>query len=97
MLVIIERAHRIGSATAWRHGIEPELQGDLSPSLLTRFVGLADLCGLSVPMSPAADGLPAGLQFVAATGADESVLAAGMAFQSVTDWHHMRPPAFLDH
>lgn len=75
--------------------IETVDESDLSPSLLTRFVGLADLCALSVPMAPSADGLPAGLQLVAANGADQQLLAAGIAFQSVTDWHRMEPPAFL--
>ncbi|MCC6930259.1 MAG: amidase [Gemmatimonadaceae bacterium] len=52
---------------------------------------LAGLPALSVPCG-LAKGLPIGLQFFAAEGADEQVLAIGAAFQRETHWHQRRPP-----
>ncbi|MFN8666156.1 MAG: amidase [Gemmatimonadaceae bacterium] len=52
---------------------------------------LAGLPALSVPCG-LAKGLPIGLQFFAAEGADEHVLAIGAAFQRETHWHQRRPP-----
>jgi aspartyl-tRNA(Asn)/glutamyl-tRNA(Gln) amidotransferase subunit A len=47
---------------------------------------------LAVPGGFTADGLPIGLQFVGAAGADERLLAIGELFQSVTHHHLQRPP-----
>jgi aspartyl-tRNA(Asn)/glutamyl-tRNA(Gln) amidotransferase subunit A len=47
---------------------------------------------LSIPCGFSGTGLPIGLQLCAAAGAGELALAAGRAFQDVTDWHRHRPP-----
>lgn len=52
---------------------------------------LAGLPSLSVPCG-LAKGLPIGLQFFGAEGADEAVITLGAAFQRETHWHQRRPP-----
>src|SRR5205814_2323934 len=47
---------------------------------------LAPLCGFT------GDGRPIGLQLVGRPFAEADVLAAGHAYQRVTDWHRRRPP-----
>lgn len=65
------------------------------PSLvraLTRANGAINCCDLAAVAAPCgfSGGLPLGLQMVAR---DESTaLAAGLAYQSLTDWHKRRPP-----
>ncbi len=39
-----------------------------------------------------AEGLPVGLQLVGRAFAESNLLALGVAFQKVTDWHRRRPP-----
>jgi amidase len=48
---------------------------------------------LSVPGGFTADGLPVGLQVVAAPRADRRVLEAGHAFEQATGFGRRRPPA----
>jgi len=73
---------------------EPPLPGE-RPSLvreLTRANGAINCCGLAAVAAPCgfSEGLPLGLQLVAR---DESTaLAAGLAYQTLTDWHMRRPP-----
>jgi len=62
---------------------------------LTRICGPVNCCNLaavSVPCGFTRTGLPIGVQFIAAD--ETSALAAGAAYQSVTDWHLRRPPGF---
>jgi aspartyl-tRNA(Asn)/glutamyl-tRNA(Gln) amidotransferase subunit A len=47
---------------------------------------------LSVPMGLDPDGMPLGLQIIGRPFADGLVLAAGHAYQQLTDWHLQRPP-----
>lgn len=47
---------------------------------------------MSIPCGFDRDDLPAGLQIIGATFRDDLVLAAGHAFQQMTDWHLRRPP-----
>lgn len=47
--------------------------------------------GLSVPAGFAPDGLPVGLQLVGLPGRDAQLLAAGHAYQALTDWHQRHP------
>ncbi len=47
--------------------------------------------GLSIPCGASAAGLPIGLQLESARWNDPLVLRAGVAFQSVTDWHNRVP------
>ncbi len=53
----------------------------LSPGAHTRFVNYFELCGLSVPMSVTADGLPTGLQIVCRRFDDPLALRIGYAFE----------------
>jgi aspartyl-tRNA(Asn)/glutamyl-tRNA(Gln) amidotransferase subunit A len=59
----------------------------------THAIGLAHTPALSLPCGFTGDGLPLGVQLVAAPGRDELTLRAGAAYQSATGWHRMRPPA----
>ena len=47
---------------------------------------------LSVPMGFDPDELPLGLQIIGRAFADDLVLAAGHAYQQLTDWHLRKPP-----
>src|SRR5450432_543842 len=56
--------------------------------------GFSSLCGLpalSVPCAFNAEGLPLGIQFIARATHDHAVIAAGRAYQGVTDWHKKHP------
>jgi aspartyl-tRNA(Asn)/glutamyl-tRNA(Gln) amidotransferase subunit A len=59
----------------------------------THAISLAGTPALSIPCGLTADGLPVGVQLVAAPGRDDLVLRAGAAYQSATGWHRLRPPA----
>ncbi len=63
---------------------------DARLSGLGNLIGLPALC---VPMGFGPGHLPLGLQFVGAANTESTLLALGMAFQSVTNWHTQRPPA----
>ena len=54
---------------------------------------LAALPSLTIPVGIADDGLPVGLQLVAARNRDQFLLRVGEALQATTDWHRLRPPA----
>ena len=65
-----------------------------APANTPGYMALANLCGLpalSVPMGFDADGLPLGLQLIAAPFRDPLVLRAGKAYERATDWHERRP------
>jgi aspartyl-tRNA(Asn)/glutamyl-tRNA(Gln) amidotransferase subunit A len=65
------------------------------PDDLAVNLALANLCGLpalSLPMGFSADGLPLGLQIMAAPFHDPLVLRIGKAYEAATDWHRRRPP-----
>jgi aspartyl-tRNA(Asn)/glutamyl-tRNA(Gln) amidotransferase subunit A len=58
------------------------------------YMALANLCGLpalSLPMGFDADGMPLGLQLMAAPFRDPLVLRVGKAYERATDWHERRP------
>ena len=58
------------------------------------YMALANLCGLpalSLPMGFDGDGMPLGLQVMAAPFRDPLVLRAGKAYEQATDWHERRP------
>jgi aspartyl-tRNA(Asn)/glutamyl-tRNA(Gln) amidotransferase subunit A len=58
-----------------------------SPFNLTGFPVLALPCGFTD------EGLPLGMQLVAAPWAEETLVGAGYAYQEATDWHRRRPGA----
>lgn len=62
--------------------------------LLTRYTAPFNLTGLpalSLPCGFTGQGLPVGMQLVAAAWAEARLLQAGQAYQQVTDWHLRRP------
>jgi len=65
---------------------------DLSPSLLTRFVGYYGLCAISVPAGLSGEGMPIGVQFVAGPYQEALLLRVASAFQRITE-HHLKRPA----
>jgi amidase len=77
-------------ATVATLGEQPELI-----AALQRYTCPFNMSGhptLTVPAGMAQDGLPIGLQLVAANLNEPALLRAGIAFQSVTGWHRHRPP-----
>jgi aspartyl-tRNA(Asn)/glutamyl-tRNA(Gln) amidotransferase subunit A len=54
-------------------------------------VNIAGLPAMSIPAG-FVEGLPVGLQLIAAPFAEEKLLQAGYAFQQATAWHRARPP-----
>jgi aspartyl-tRNA(Asn)/glutamyl-tRNA(Gln) amidotransferase subunit A len=62
---------------------------------LARLTGPFNLTGipaLALPCGLTPEGLPLGLQLAGRPFAEADVLAAGHAYQQVTDWHRRRPP-----
>ncbi len=51
----------------------------------------AGVPGITVPMGPGADGLPTGLQLVAAAGRENFLLTVADQFQQRTAWHRQHP------
>jgi len=60
-------------------------------SNLLRYPSMLGLPGCSLPCGINPEGLPIGLQLVGAWFGDQTVLNAGLAYQSSTDWHTHRP------
>lgn len=58
---------------------------------LTTPWAFAGVPALSVPCGLTSEGLPVGLQLVAAWEQESLLLRAGVAYQSATDWHLARP------
>ena len=58
----------------------------------TRTASFFGLPALSVPAGFTSNGMPAALQLIGRPLAEELVLRAGHAYQSVTDWHERMPP-----
>jgi aspartyl-tRNA(Asn)/glutamyl-tRNA(Gln) amidotransferase subunit A len=64
------------------------------PADTPSYMALANLCGLpalSLPMGFDGDGMPLGLQVMAAPFRDPLVLRAGKAYEQATGWHQRRP------
>ena len=59
---------------------------------LTAPFNLLGLPALALPCGFTSSGMPVGLQLVGPAFAEDRVLAAGHAYQRVTDWHRRRPP-----
>lgn len=59
---------------------------------LLRLPSMLGLPAISVPCGIHPTGLPIGLQLISGWFADQTVLDAAFAYESVTDWHTRRPP-----
>ena len=59
---------------------------------LTALFNFAGLPAISVPCGFTSNGLPIGMQLVAGPWKESTLLEAGLAYQSVTDWHKRVPP-----
>lgn len=76
----------------------PPIGTEPSPEVLARsmrFTVPFDLSGsptISVPCGFTQDGMPASLQLVGRHLAEETLIAAGHAYEQATDWHKRRPP-----
>ena len=49
------------------------------------------LPGCSVPCGMSPDKMPIGMQLIGAWFSDQTVLNAGLAYQSLSDWHRQKP------
>ncbi len=58
--------------------------------ILTMPANIAGIPGISVPCG-AVDGLPVGLQLMAKTMGEETLLRVAYAYEQATDWHMLRP------
>jgi aspartyl-tRNA(Asn)/glutamyl-tRNA(Gln) amidotransferase subunit A len=75
---------------------EVEIEGarvNANAGLLKRTMpfNLLGVPACSVPAGFTADGLPVGLQLVAAPHREDVLLRLAHAYQQVTDWHQRRP------
>ncbi len=67
---------------------------EAAPANTPSYMALANLCGLpalSLPMGFDANGMPLGLQLMAAPFHDPLVLRVGKAYERATDWHERHP------
>ncbi|MGH7751529.1 MAG: amidase, partial [Gemmatimonadales bacterium] len=80
---------RIGDTTV-RHGNreEPVLEAF---TRLNSPQNMAGIPALVLPCGVGPDGLPVGLQLIAAAGREDVLLALGAAYQRETDWHRRHP------
>jgi aspartyl-tRNA(Asn)/glutamyl-tRNA(Gln) amidotransferase subunit A len=60
-------------------------------SNLLRFPSLLGLPGCSIPCGINKQGMPIGMQLIGSWFADQTVLNAGFAYESQTDWHTLWP------
>jgi aspartyl-tRNA(Asn)/glutamyl-tRNA(Gln) amidotransferase subunit A len=62
------------------------------PGLLNAPFNVTGLPSLALPTGFGAGGMPTGMQIAGPAFAEARVLAAGHAYQTMTDWHRRRPP-----
>jgi len=60
--------------------------------IFTLSVNLAGICGLSMPCGFDPAGLPIGLQLIAGSFGEETLLQTAFAYEQATDWHMRKPP-----
>lgn len=65
--------------------------GPRGHAVFTAFANMAGCPGISVPATPATDGLPIGFQLVAAPGRDGLLCAIATQFEQVRPWADRRP------
>lgn len=73
-----------------------EVDQSQSPSMLTRWVNLLDLCGIAIPNGLTADGLPTSVQIVCRAADEATALRIGWALENATDWQARVPPMISD-
>jgi aspartyl-tRNA(Asn)/glutamyl-tRNA(Gln) amidotransferase subunit A len=59
------------------------------------FTGIFNMTGqpaLSIPCGFDSNGVPVGISLIGKRWDEQTVLNAGAAYQSATDWHTRRPP-----
>jgi aspartyl-tRNA(Asn)/glutamyl-tRNA(Gln) amidotransferase subunit A len=84
-----------GRTTAPRRADSETVATTAGFTQLTQPISLAALPAVSVPCGLSDDGLPVGVQLVAAPWADAVALRAAIDYQSATDHHLRRAPAAL--
>ena len=62
------------------------------PPAATQAGALAGLPALALPIGFGRDRLPASLQLLGRAFSEETLVALGVAYQEMTDWHRRRPP-----
>ena len=86
-------AQRKPEAAAKRQGNGDDTRhASYNHSNLLRFPSMLGLPGSSIPCGISPDGMPIGMQIIGALFADQTVLNAALAYQSLTDWHRQKPP-----
>ncbi|HYF05819.1 MAG TPA: Asp-tRNA(Asn)/Glu-tRNA(Gln) amidotransferase subunit GatA [Patescibacteria group bacterium] len=63
------------------------------PSSLAGLPAVSVPCGFAAPSDGGSTHMPVGLQFMGPQWGEQAVFNAGLAYQSVTDWHKQRPKA----
>ena len=87
------------TATAAAQKVEPDgimdIKGGtgINPLLLTLTFALASTCALSICCGFTSQNLPIGLQIGGRPFDEETILKVAYAYEQVTPWHTMRPPA----
>ena len=76
---------------AWKLA-DISLEGSLRPPFFTRVWNGLGVPAISVPAGLDNDGLPIGVQFIAARASDMTALRFAHAFQQATTWHTLEAP-----
>jgi amidase len=64
-------------------------------SAFTRPFNVTGQPAMSLPLGWPADGLPRGVQLVAAYGREDILIQVGSALEAATPWAHRHPPVFV--
>ena len=99
LLRVLNQAREVDLlVTPTRGSGAPRMAADgslLEPLGQDNYRGVFNLPGapaMSIPAGFDDRGLPLGIQLIGPRLGEATVLAAGHAFQSTTDWHRQRPP-----
>jgi aspartyl-tRNA(Asn)/glutamyl-tRNA(Gln) amidotransferase subunit A len=72
--------------------IDGQPVGPRGHAVYTGWVNAAGLPGLALPAQPAREGLPIGIQIIAAYGRDDLLLDLGAAYEQLAPWADRWPP-----